>query len=298
MNYKKIFSNQKTRFAILKFLSFIPDRIMLSIQYYIKLGRWPNLNTPKRYSEKLQVYKMKYRNPLMGKCVDKYEVREYVKDCNLGNLLNECYGVYDDATQINFKNLPNKFVIKTTDGGGGNNVIICKDINSLDIDDSISKLNSWLNVKDINPGREWAYTQIKKSRIIVEKYIESDETLGGLIDYKFFCFNGKCDYLYVIADRVIGRVAGFGIYDRNFNKLEVTRNDENPLQRIIEKPSNFDYMLQCAEKLSEAFPHVRVDMYNVEGKVIFGELTFYNGSGYISFTPDDFDYILGANFQI
>ena len=127
IDYKKIFKSRKLRLAILELLSFIPDKLMIKIQYYIKIGRKLNLKNPQRYTEKLQWYKLNYKNPLMIKCVDKYDVREYVKDCGLENTLNECYGIFNSPDEINFDALPNKFVLKDTLGGGGNSIIICDD---------------------------------------------------------------------------------------------------------------------------------------------------------------------------
>ena len=117
-----------------------------------------------------------------------------------------------------------------------------------------------------------------------------------MVDDKFFCYNGKAEYMYGIADREIGKIAGFGIFDRDLTLLPYTRTGENKLQRSLIKPENFDEMRQIAEKISAPFPHARVDMYNQNGKIIFGEITFYSGSGYIKYSPDEFDYIMGRKF--
>lgn len=298
MNYKKIIKNRNTRLIVLKTLSFVPDKIMIPLQYYLQLGRLPNLKKPQRYTEKLQVYKMKYRNPLMGQCVDKYEVRKYVQSCGLESILNPCLGIYDMVEDIPFGELPNQFVIKTTDGGGGCNVLICKNKKQLDVLETQKTLNGWKNFMRSNPGREWAYSQIKRTRYLVEKYIDSSSCESGLIDYKFFCFNGKCEILYVIADRNHGVDACLGIFTSDFKKLDVRRNDERPMTKVVEKPKNFERMIEYAEILSKPFPHVRVDLYNVDGEILFGELTFYDGSGYFSFTPDLFDFELGSKFNL
>lgn len=297
MDYRKIIRNQSLRFTILRALSFVPDSIMLRLQYRIQLGRWPNFNHPKRYTEKMQLYKMKYRNPIMGKCVDKYEVRDYVKSHGLENILTKCFGVFERAEDIDFSILPEKFVIKTTDGGGGFNVLLCKDKNNLNITKTIVKVNSWLNFLNANPGREWAYTLIKKSRIIVEELLETDDP-AGLIDYKFFCFNGQCDYVYVVSNRDLGEGGCFEFYDREFKKIPVLRLGSKNVTSSIKKPKYFDTMLQYAEILSKDFPHVRVDMYNIDGRIVFGELTFYHASGYQKFEPDSFDLDLGKKFDI
>lgn len=119
-----------------------------------------------------------------------------------------------------------------------------------------------------------------------------------MIDYKFFCFGGKVAYIYGISDRQVGVSAQFGIYDKDFKKLAVDRCDERHQEVALPKPSNYERMLEMAERLSEDFPHVRVDLYNVNGKIYFGEQTFYDGSGYMSYNPDSFDYELGNSFDI
>ena len=127
MDYKKIIKSQQLRFRIMRLLKWVPDSIMLRIQYRIKMGFWPDFIHSKRFTEKLQLYKMRYRNPVMHQCVDKYEVRKFVESKGLGYILNELYGVYDKPEEIDFSTLPNLFVMKSTTGGGGQNVIIVKD---------------------------------------------------------------------------------------------------------------------------------------------------------------------------
>lgn len=179
MDYKKIITNQDTRFKILGLLNWVPDSIMLRLQYRIKMGFWPDFKHPTRFTEKLQLYKMKYRNPVMHQCVDKYEVRKYVESKGLGHILNELYGVYDTPEEINFNALPEQFVVKTTDGGGGLNIIVVKDKATADFDDIKLKLSHWLNRKRGGKtfGREWAYEGKYPSRIIIEKYLE--DSTGG-----------------------------------------------------------------------------------------------------------------------
>lgn len=298
MNYKRIIKSQSLRMSILKAFKWVPDRIMIPLQYRIKLGRWPNLKEPKRYTEKLQVYKMRYRNPIMGQCVDKYDVRNFVKDKGLERILIPLYGVYSSPDEIDFDALPNSFVLKTTDGGGGKNVLVCDNKDGLDIKKTRALLSSWMNVKDINAGREWAYTQIKDGRIMAEKKLKATNPDMGLMDYKFFCFDGVFKYLYVITERVPGKKAVVSVYTRDFKKLNVARADESSCDYTVPRPSNYEEMIEIAEKLAEGFPHVRVDLYNENGVINFGELTFYDGSGYFSFIPDSFDYEFGAPFNV
>jgi len=301
IDYKKIIKSRKLRLAILRFLSFIPDKWMIKLQYRMKTGRKLNLKNPQRYTEKLQWYKLYYRNPLMPKCVDKGDARDYVASCGLESILNECYGIFDRVEDIDFDALPNSFVAKNTLGGGGNSVVIVKNKEECDITALKQKMSEWVsrNAHAKDAGREWVYSSGRKhGRIIIEKYIESDEAEGGLVDFKFFCFNGKPEYMYTVADRDIGKGAGFGIYDADFNLLPYMRADERPLLRQISKPENFEDMERIAEKLAAPFPHARIDMYNQDERILFGEITFFDGSGYMTFAPDEFDFIMGEKFVL
>lgn len=299
MDYKKIIKSRETRLRFLRTLDFIPDKTMIKMQYFIKTGRRLNLKNPQRYTEKLQWYKLYYRDPLMQQCADKYDVREYVRSKGLGYILNECYGVYERVEDIDFDSLPDQFVLKDTLGGGGNSIIICKDKATFDFENAKKQMQKWLSIDSNkkNEGREWVY-QGRKHRIIIEKYIESNPSEGGLVDYKFFCFNGEPKYLYVIADRILGQIAGIGIFNVNFELLSVIRTDERPLERNIEKPKKFDEMIDIVKIISKDFPHVRVDLYNQDGNIIFGENTFFDGSGYHKYEPDEFDYELGSYFKL
>ncbi|MBO4897144.1 MAG: carbonic anhydrase [Clostridia bacterium] len=299
MDYKKVLKSRKLRMAILDILSFIPDKAMIKLQYKIKTGRKLNLKDPERYTEKLQWYKLYYRDSVMAQCADKFDVREYVKEQGFPEILNECYGVYADPGEIDFSVLPEKFVLKDTLGGGGSSVIICTDKEKADIESFKKQMQYWVNTKPVKSGgREWVYYSGKpRHRIICEKYIEAASDMG-LTDFKFFCFGGKCKYVYVITNRRLGQDAEIGIYDRDYNLLPYYRVGEGKPVHLIEKPQKFDKMLEIAEKLSARFPHVRVDLFCENDQITFGELTFFNGSGYIEFDPDEFDFILGKEFVL
>lgn len=268
---------------------------MIKIQYRIKTGRWPNLKSPKRYTEKLQVYKTKYQNPLMHQCVDKYEVRNYVENKGLSEILNEFYGVYESPYDIDFDKLPNQFVIKSSLGSGGLNIKIVKDKDTVEIEEIISHTKKWLSSNGVGAlyGREWAYSGNQHNRLIIEKYLKED---GGLTDYKFFCFNGEPKYIHVITGREDDSSARMGVYDVDFHKLPVYRLEQERDLHVLKKPENYDRMVEIARKLSADFPHVRVDLYNIKGKIYFGELTFYEWSGYFNYEPDEFDFQAGAWF--
>ena len=291
--YKKIIPSKNLRFKILNMLSFVPDKMMLRIQYFIKLKRWLNLKNPKRYTEKIQWYKLYYRNPLMVKCVDKYEVREYVKEKGLGHILNTLYGVYDSFDEIDFDALPDKFIIKANNGSGTN--YICKDKSKLDIAKLRKEFADFFMQTKKSAGREWVYDNVKP-KIIVEKLLEIDES-GDLPDYKFFCFNGKVFCSYMMENYTMNHDDGImGFLDKDFNLLKAHRVDFAQMKSQPEKPLNYEKMVEYAEILSEPFPHVRVDFYNIGGEIVFGELTFFNASGYTMFEPDSFDFELGAPF--
>lgn len=276
-------------------LKFIPDSTMLKMQYRIKMGRSLSLKNPQRFTEWLQWYKINYRNSMIHECVDKYEVHRFVERKGLQCILNKIIGVYGNAGEINFDTLPDKFVAKTTDGGGGQNVIICKDKSNADFDEMRHELNSWLNHKNINAGREWAYTGIKKSQIIIEEYLENpNNPEAGIEDYKILCFDGDPKIIIYDCDRYIDHKRNF--YSTDWNRIDVD-SDCNQKDVDVPKPENFEYMLQVASKLSEDFPFVRVDLYNINGKIYFGELTFYPWSGYVKFDPDSFDFKLGQYFK-
>lgn len=291
MNYKKIIKNQSVRFKILKFLSFIPDKMMIKLQYKIKTKRKLNLKNPKRYTEKIQWYKLNYRNPIIKQCVDKYAVREYVKKKGLENILNKLYAVYDNAEEFNFEVLPQKFVVKTTNSSGTN--IFCKNKENIKKEEIIEKLNRFLETKNIHAGREWAYYGIN-ARIIVEEFLE-DDVHEGIDDYKFLCFNGNPEYIVYDIDRFKNHKRNF--YDINWNYLDISSDCPN-FGNTVEKPEKLEEMIKIAQILSEDFPAVRVDLYCVKNKVYFGELTFYPWSVYVDFQPDDFDFLLGEKFEI
>ena len=295
MDYKKILKDRRYRLRLLRKLSWVPDSIMVRLQYKIKMGFWPNMKDPKRFSEKLQLYKLKYRNPVMPHCIDKYDVRAFVEQKGFGDILVECYGVYETANEIDWQNLPEKFVAKKTTGGGGINVAIVKDKASYDLERLKNRTTAWTRPRPHKPstGREWAYMGIEKNRVIMEALLE-DPSTDDLVDYKFFCFQGKPFCVQLDSNRQEDHHQNY--YDTDWNSLGVhCTYPEGPL---VEKPKNFEKMLVVAAMLSEDFPFVRVDLYNVQGKIYFGELTFYPSSGYGKFHPDSFDFELGKHFDI
>lgn len=270
------------------------------IRYYRKKGGGKiNLKTPERYNDKLAWLKLYYRDELMRTCTDKAAVRDYVKSCGLDYLLNECFGIYNNAEEIDWDALPNQFVLKDTLAGDSNGVLLVFDKNSLSIEDTKEKLNGWIQRSSFmtTDSGNWVH-EGRKARIIAEKLLISDAN-GDLPDYKFFCFNGKVYCLYLMRNYTLDRHNGENAFlDRDFKLLPFWRTDYRRILEQPEKPKNFEKMLEIAEILSKPFPHVRVDLYNIDGVIVFGELTFFTNSGYIPFEPDSADYEMGSQLVL
>jgi hypothetical protein len=188
--------------------------------------------------------------------------------------------------------------LKDTLGGAGLSVLLVQDDSSSNKEELRKALYHWLKepYDKKHTGREWVYDG-HPHRIIIEKYLESDASVGGLLDYKFFCNYGECKLVYVIADRSLGKGGSLGIFTPDFKRVKAERKDERPLVREIEKPASYDEMRTIAERIAQPFPEARVDLYNIEGRIIFGEITFFDGSGYMRFKPDEFDKEFGDMFQ-
>jgi hypothetical protein len=291
LDYKILFKSKSSRMKILKFFDFLPDSMMVRIQYFISTGRILNLNG-NRFTEKIQSYKLNYRNGLITQCSDKYLVRNFVVDRGLGEFLVPLIGVYSNVDQIDFSTLPECFVLKTNNGSHTN--IICESKECLDLTQARDNMNLWLGDWEGKVGREWSYYNIEP-KIICEELLPKDNR-GDLVDYKFFCFDGEPHFLYVIEDRFLDDGIKLGIYDTEFNRISANRSDIAPLIRDVDMPKSFGEMLEIVRVLSKGFPHVRVDLYNIEGKIYFGEMTFYDGSGYKGFIPDHFDLEVGSKF--
>ena len=276
---------------IKKLLKLLPDYIFLQIKYRYKFNKKLDLKKPQTINEKLQWLKLYDRNPEYTKMVDKYEAKKYV-----ANIIGEEYiiptlGVYDKFEDINFATLPNQFVIKCTHDSGG--LIICKDKTKLNIKEARKKINKSLKRNYFYTGREWPYKNVKP-RIIAEQYMV-DESGTELKDYKFFCFNGEPKLLFVAKDRPYA--TKFNYYDMDFKKLPFKQHYKN-FNDYIEKPKGFEKMIELSRKLSKDIPHVRVDFYDINGKVYFGELTFYHFSGFEKFEPEEWDRILGDMLKL
>lgn len=265
----------------------IPDPLYLKIVYRIRVRKKCNLKNPQCYTEKLQRMKLDDHNPLYTQIADKYGVRKFVED-RIGNeYLTKLYGVYNSEKEIEYDKLPQSFVLKATHDSGG--CIIVHDKDALQIDKVNKKLSKLLKRNFYWKGREWGYKNIKP-RIICEELLE-DSTNKDILDYKFFCFHGEPKLLYVASDRING--TKFDFFDLDFNHLDIKNHYPNST-KTFSKPRNFEKMIELARCLSQGFQQVRVDFYNIEGKIYFGEMTLYHMSGLERFEPDEWDYKIGA----
>lgn len=258
---------------------------------YKTLGRELNLVDPQRYTEKLQWLKLFYRNKLMPICSDKYEVRQYLTERGYGYLLNNLIAVYDRVEDFDPSVLPDRFVIKATHGSGWN--LIVKDKNNVNWFWWKKIMRSWLKQDLSWFGREWNYHE-QKHRIVVEKYLEDDS--GELRDYKIFCFNGKPTYIQMDENRSTNHKR---IYtDVLGNHLEMGDSQGHNTDFSVSFTEIHKEMVQLAAKLSKPFPNVRVDFYECDGKIYFGEMTFFDGSGFFSFNPDHWDFVWGEQVHL
>ena len=290
--YKKIFKNKKCRYGILSCLRFIPDKLMLKLQYRIKFKRKLNLKSPMRFTEKIQWYKLNYKNDTMPQCSDKYLVREYIKSKGLEHILNDLYCVFERPEDIKLDLLPEKFVMKLSNGSGTN--LICRDKKQLKEEDVIKEFKNFVFKVNANLGREWPYMKVQP-KILVERLLEDETHINNAVnDYKIFCYDGKPEYVICISDRY-SEQCNHLVYDTEWNKVQVVSENAR-INEDAPKPDTLQEMLDIAATLSKDFPFARIDLYSIFGKIYFGEITFYPWSGYMEFEPDEFDFELGRKF--
>ena len=276
------------------FFKWIPDKIYIIIKYKIKTNKKLDLRNPKSFNEKLQWLKLYDQNPAYIVMADKEAVKKYVASKIGEEHIVPTIGKWNDVDEINFNELPNQFVLKVNHDSGG--IIVCKDKEKLDVEKAKKKIKKCLLSNGYWYGREWIYKEITPC-IIAEKYLEEKEHLDiqGLTDYKFYCFNGIPKFLYVAKSNFIDGEKNdlLSIYDLKWNQTPFQRIDHMPLPYKIERPDGFNQMIEFSKILSKDIPFVRVDWYEINGIVYFGEMTFFPGSGYGEFSPDKYNYIIG-----
>lgn len=281
-----------------KFAKFYSDEKFLKKLFRIRMGYELNLDNPQTFSEKLQWLKLYNRKPEYTQMVDKFGVKEYV-----ANIIGEEYiiptlCVWDRVEDIDWDALPNQFVLKCTHDSGG--LVICKDKATLDIQKATKKLKKSMQRDYFYDNREWPYKNVKK-RIIAEKFIEV-QGHQDIPDYKFFCFNGEPMYCQVIRDRNTKETIDF--YDMKWNHMPfvglnpVAKNVLEPILRNglqpVVKPLHLDNMIAVCKKLAKNIPFSRIDLYVVEDREYFGEITFYPMSGMGGFHPQEWNYTFGS----
>jgi len=292
--YTQSLSFMKQRYELIHKIApftWLDDKYFLEYIFYKKMKYPLNLREPKTFNEKINWIKLYDRNPLYIQLSDKSLVREYVEKRIGKDYLNEILGIYDSPFDIPWETLPDKFVIKTTHGSGWN--IHCINKPDFDIQISIQKLTKWLNTNFYKISREWQYKNIKP-RILIEKYIQGDPELD-LVDYRFFCKNGNPQIIQTEIDTYSNHTRAF--FDTDWHQLPFSYN--YPItKKVVPRPWNFEQMLQIAKNLTNDFHFCRVDLYNNDGNIIFGEMTFTPYAGFANFTPKEYDLILGNLFDL
>ena len=274
-------------------INILPSKWYLKLKYRIYLGEKLNLRNPRKFNEKLQWLKLYDRKPEYTNLVDKYEVKKIVRDLIGEKYLIKTLGIYNKYEEIDFEKLPNKFVIKCTHDSGG--IVICKDKSKFDHVKSKEKLEKSLRKNYYWRSREWPYKKVLP-RIIVEEYMEDDQTLQ-LRDYKFFCFNGEPKCFKIDFDRFVNHRANY--YDINKQLLKIGELSFPPdFERNLEMPQKFNEMLDLAKKLSKDMAFVRVDFYEVNGNVYFGEITFFPASGTSKFINEYTNELFGKWLEL
>lgn len=272
------------------------DELYLKVYFRLRTGYKLNLDNPKRFTEKIQWLKIYYnRTPECSVMVDKYAAKKFVADRIGEEYIIPTLGLWDRFEDIDFDKLPSQFVLKTTNGSGG--IYICKDKSQLDIKEARKKIMKSFNRDFFYRSREYQYTGVKQ-QIIAEKYME-DET-GELKDYKFFCFDGVPKVLFYASDRYAKGKGGvkFDYYDMDYNLLPISSSGHGHSDTPLSITPTLEKMKEIAAILSEGYPHLRVDLYNINDHIYFGELTFHHDGGIVPFEPDEWDFKLGEMIHL
>lgn len=277
---------------LIRFNFLFSDKLYLKIRYYLEMGKRLDLKNPRTMNEKLQWLKLYNRKPEYTTMVDKILVKEYV-----ANIIGEEYivpllGVWRSPEEIDFESLPNQFVLKTNHSGGNTGVIIVKDKNKIDRSAIVEKLRASLKSDIYTTFREWPYKNVER-KVFAEAYLGDD-----LADYKFYCYNGYADAVMICVDRQIGDPK-FYFFDKQWNlKRYNKRGKEAPADFILPKPDGVDRMFELASVLSKDLPYARVDFYNVNGKIYFGEITFFPASGFDKNRLPESDLLFGEMIKL
>lgn len=265
------------------------DETYIKLLYKYQMGHRIDFETPKYYTEKIQWLKLYDRREEYSKIVDKYEVKKIVAELVGKDVIIPTLGVWDRIDDIDWKSLPDKFVIKTTFGGGSDGVFICHNKKELDVNRINKSLTKSMKTNPYKRLREWPYKNVPK-RIIAEELLE--EKTGDLRDYKFYCFNGEPKVLLIASNRYTSH--NFDYFDMDFNKLPIksAMGPNNP--KVTDKPICFERMKDIAKRLSANYPHIRIDLYECNNRVYFGEMTLYDSSGFDNLSSDEWNLKFGS----
>ena len=280
--------------ALNRLVYVLPNKWYLFFRFKNRVGYWPHLNHPRTFNENLQWLKLNDRHAEYTQMVDKIDAKKYVASIIGEKYIIPTLGVWDSVDEIEWDKLPNQFVIKVSSDSGG--IVVCKDKQTLDIEKAKEKLTNGWGKNYYVHNKEYPYRDLTP-RIIAEEYKE-DESGYELRDYKIFCFNGEPKILFVASDRQkASEDTKFDFFDLNWNHLPFTNGHPNSKEHIA-KPKNFEEMLEIAKKLSVGIPQVRIDLYNCNGQIYFGEITFFHWSGMTAFDPVEWDFKLGKMIKL
>ncbi|WP_287829134.1 ATP-grasp fold amidoligase family protein [Bacteroides sp.] len=276
--------------GLLKKINFLfSDKLYLRIMFYLRMKEKLNLDSPQTFNEKLQWLKLYDRNPIYVNLVDKVKVKEYVENVLSSDVIIPTLGVWKSFEEIDFSKLPNQFVLKTNHSGGNTGVVICKNKASFDYVGAKKRLERSLKTNPYKTTKEWPYKNVIPC-ILAEKYIEDDR--GILEDYKFWCFNGRVECVFICEGRNSNRSVFFNFYNREWKRLPFAQGGPTS-DEIRPKPAKLDLMIRYAEQLAKDKRFVRVDFYYVDSRIYFGEITFFDSSGFGVFKPKGWDLEFG-----
>ena len=288
IDYRKLVKNREWRVKISNFLGFIPDRPYLKMVYYMKTGKRLNLDNPEGFNEKLNWLKVNDIHPEYTKYVDKYEVRSIIKEKIGDGYMFPLYGVWDSYDEIDFDALPNSFVLKCTHDSGSVRIVHNKEL--IDHKEFRKFFSNRLKVNPFNLGREYPYKDVKP-RIIAEKLMGDGKNVP--LDYKFFCFHGEPVIMFVASERETD--CKHTVFDMEFQRVkEIEFYVHNASAVELTKPNHFEKMKELSRILSKNIPFVRMDFYEIEGQVCFGEYTFFPAGGFYLFKPDSYEKKMGG----
>lgn len=290
IDLRKIFG-RRLREQIMNALSFLPDKPYLRLFYFSTTGRNINFKNPVGYNEKLQWLKVNDRRPEYSQLVDKLAVREHIEKALGPGYMFPLLGSWESFDEIDFSKLPNQFVIKCNHDSGSTKVITDKTaLTAQDYADMRKFYTRRLKHDFYYDGREYPYKGLKRYIIAEQLMVDERDPGKSIEDYKFFCFDGEPKIMFVVTDR--NTDCRFDFYDMDFNHLDIRKNHPNA-EKPLEKPVKFEEMKEIAAKLSKGMRHVRIDLYEVNGKIYFGEYTFFSGGGFQLFHPEEWERRMG-----